>query len=460
MSILRDGFAICIYLCAMKQHCNKPFPVSNFPFFYGWVILAAGIIGILVSIPGQTMGVSVFTESLLSDLQINRNNLSLAYLVGTLGSGLLITRAGKLYDRHGARIMAFVSGVVLGIMLVYLTRVDRLAGIMARMGWLSPSLLTFVLLAFGFWGIRFFGQGLLTMVSRNMVMKWFNRRRGLANAILGIFSALGFSVAPKILDQIIQRLEWRGAWIFLAMVAGIVFALFVLLVFRDNPEACGCKADGKLKNVRKRKRPPSLPDHDFTLKEARRTMAFWAFTLGLSLSALYISGLTFHVVSVFEVSGLTRAQGLGIFIPTSLIAVVIQFVGGYISDYIRLKFLLLLFVLGMVLSIAGLILLGGIPMAYWMIIGGNGMGWGLYTVLIGVTWPRFYGLKHLGAISGFSLSWTVIGSALGPYMFSVSLELTGSYDLVAWVSLAISILCLALAFRADNPGMSGKSTPD
>ncbi len=79
----------------MKQNCNKPFPVSKFPFFYGWVILAAGTIGILMSIPGQTMGVSVFTESLLSDLQINRNNLSLAYLVGTLGSGLIITRAGN-----------------------------------------------------------------------------------------------------------------------------------------------------------------------------------------------------------------------------------------------------------------------------------------------------------------------------------------------------------------------------
>ena len=102
----------------MKQNCNKPFQVSKFPFFYGWVILAAGTIGILMSIPGQTMGVAVFTESLLSDLQINRNSLSLAYLVGTLGSGLIITRAGKLYDKYGARVMAFIAGVMLGLMLV------------------------------------------------------------------------------------------------------------------------------------------------------------------------------------------------------------------------------------------------------------------------------------------------------------------------------------------------------
>ncbi len=446
-------FAISFYLCVMKRNCNRPFSVSKIPFFYGWVILAAGTIGILMSIPGQTMGVSVFTESLLADLEINRNHLSLAYLVGTMGSGLLITRAGKLYDRYGARVMAFIAGVMLGVMLLYLTRVDRLAASMAEAAWLSPALITFILLALGFWGIRFFGQGLLTMVSRNMVMKWFNRRRGLANAVLGIFSALGFSVAPKFLDQVILQLEWRGAWIFLALVVGIAFALFVLLIFRDNPEDCGCVADGKLKADSKRRRPPSLPDHDFTLSEARKTLAFWAFTLGLSLSALYISGLTFHVVSVFEASGLTREQGLGIFIPTSLIAVGIQFLGSYASDYIRLKIILILFGLGMTFSMVGLTMLGGTPLAYWMIIAGNGMVWGLYTVLIGVTWPRFYGLKHLGAISGFSLSWTVIGSALGPYMFSVSMDLTGSYDLVAWICFGISILVVALAFKADNPGM-------
>ena len=437
----------------MRMNCRKPFPVSDFPFFYGWIILAAGTIGILMSIPGQTMGVSVFTESLLTDLQITRNNLSLAYLVGTLGSGLMITRAGKLYDKHGARVMAFIAGVMLGLMLVYLTRIDRMVSSLSEAAWLSPALLTFVLLAIGFWGIRFFGQGLLTMVSRNMVMKWFNRRRGLANAVLGIFSALGFSVAPKILDQVIHRLEWRGAWIFLAILVGIVFALFVLFIFRDNPEACGCEADGKLRVRKRGRRPPSLPDRDFTLKEARQTIAFWAFTLGLFLSALYISGLTFHVVSVFEASGLTREQGLGIFIPTSLIAVGIQFLGSYASDYIRLKYILLLFALGMILSIVGLSMLGGFPGAYWMIICGNGVVWGLYTVLIGVTWPRFYGLKHLGAISGFSLSWTVIGSALGPYMFSLSMDLTGSYDLVAWICLGISVFLVALAFKADNPGI-------
>ena len=436
----------------MKHHGHKPFSPAKLRFFYGWVILVAGTIGVLMSIPGQTVGVSVFTENLLADLAINRNNLSLAYLVGTLGSGLLITRAGKYYDQYGARVMAFIAGVMLGLMLVYLTRIDVVVDLLKRWDWISPTVATFVMLSFGFWGIRFFGQGMLTMVSRNMVMKWFIRRRGMANAVLGIFTAFGFSLAPRILDLFINRLEWKGAWIMLAFIIGIGFAIFVLVIFRDNPHDSGCEPDGKHGFSGKSKRPPSLPDHDYSLGEARRTLAFWAFTLALSLAALYITGLTFHVVSIFETSGLNESKALGIFLPTSIIAMVIQFALGNASDYIRLKYLLIIFMIGMVLTSSGLTFLGNRPVAYWFIISGNGLVWGLWTVLVGVTWPRFFGLKHLGAISGFSMSWTVIGSALGPYLFSLSKNYTGGYALVGWVCIGFSILLFLFAFRADNPG--------
>jgi OFA family oxalate/formate antiporter-like MFS transporter len=225
----------------------------------------------------------------------------------------------------------------------------------------------------------------------------------------------------------------------------------VLIFYRDNPTDCGCVADGAKIVNRKFKRPPSLPDRDYSLAEARRTRAFWAFTFGLTLTALYISGLIFHVVSVFGTSGLSKEMALGIFVPVSLIAIVVQFFFGYISDFVRLKYLLMFFMLGMLTTSIGLILLGTLDAAYWMIITGNGIVWGLYTVLIAVTWPRFYGLKNLGAISGFSLSLAVIGSALGPYLFSLSFKLTGHYSLVAWLCIALSLFLFSFAFKANNP---------
>jgi OFA family oxalate/formate antiporter-like MFS transporter len=435
----------------MKQLPNIPFAPDRIPVFYGWIILAVGTIGIIMSLPGQTIGVSIFTESLLRDLEINRNNLSLAYLIGTVGSGLLITRAGKMYDRFGARFMAFISAAMLGVMLLFLTRVQNVVRYFHDLNGTSPAIVTFVFLAFGFWGIRFFGQGLLTMISRNMVMKWFNKRRGLANGVLGIFSAFGFSLAPKIFDQIIQKLDWQGTWMLLGAVVGLGFVVIVLIFYRDNPADCGCVADGAKIANRKFKRPPSLPDRDYSLPEARKTRAFWAFTFGLTLTALYISGLIFHVVSVFGTSGMSKEMALGIFVPVSLIAIAVQFFFGYISDFMRLKYLLMFFMLGMLTTSIGLSLLGTIDAAYWMIITGNGIVWGMYTVLIAVTWPRFYGLKHLGAISGFSLSLAVIGSALGPYLFSLSFKLTGHYYLVAWLCIVLSLFLFSFAFKANNP---------
>ena len=98
---------------SFKDHPNFPFGVKRIPLFYGWIVLMAATVGVLMSIPGQTMGISVFTDYLISALEIDRTSLSLAYLLGTVASGFLITKAGTFYDRYGARIMAVIAGLML-----------------------------------------------------------------------------------------------------------------------------------------------------------------------------------------------------------------------------------------------------------------------------------------------------------------------------------------------------------
>jgi cyanate permease len=225
----------------------------------------------------------------------------------------------------------------------------------------------------------------------------------------------------------------------------------VFVIYRDNPGDAGLVADGQRIANKKFKRPPSLPPRDYSLAEARKTRAFWLFTLAQMISALYISGLTFHVVSVFDSVGMDKATAIGIFLPSSIIAIVIQFIASWISDYIRLKYLLLVFLLGMISTTAALMFLDDSKLSYWILISGMGVTWGMYIVLAAVTWPRFFGLKNLGAISGSSMSLQVIGSALGPYLFSVAFDLNGTYSMVALFSLAVSIILFILSFRANNP---------
>ena len=89
------------------------------PFFYGYVVLFVGSIGILASIPGQTVGVSVFTDPVKDALGLSRNQFSNAYMIGTLLSAFFVSRAGVLFDRYGARYVAFFAAAFFGHFIAF-----------------------------------------------------------------------------------------------------------------------------------------------------------------------------------------------------------------------------------------------------------------------------------------------------------------------------------------------------
>ncbi|MBN2348268.1 MAG: MFS transporter [Bacteroidales bacterium] len=434
----------------IDQWINFPFIPSRIPVFYGWIIILLGIIGMLMSIPGQTMGVSVFTDHLLEDYFISRSDISLAYLIGTILSGSLITFAGIFYDRYGARILAMFASFMLGISLVYLTKIDSLSAWINNSLHLSEKIITLILLTLGFFGIRFFGQGVLTMVSRNMVMKWFSKRRGLANSYLSSFVTFGFSIAPFLLFSLVENFGWRGAWINLGIIIGFTFALFAFLFFRDNPIQCNLIPDGKLSKRISNKIPPSLPPKDYRLKDAIRTYTFWIYNVTMVMHGLFITALTFQVKSIFENAGLNEHIAFIFFIPVAIVSVITNFAGSWSSDFIRLKILLLFYLLALILSMTVLQFLGTSQIILWLLIIGTGIASGMYGIMASVVWPRFFGVKYLGEISGFSLSCIVVGTALGPYLFAISLQHTGSYNPAIFLCLVITGILFILAFWANN----------
>ena len=88
--------------------------------------MAASTFGLLASIPGQTMGVGVFSEYLISKTGLNRIQLSFAYMMGTILSSLILPFAGKLLDRIGARMMILATGIGLGAALLFFAQTVNL----------------------------------------------------------------------------------------------------------------------------------------------------------------------------------------------------------------------------------------------------------------------------------------------------------------------------------------------
>ena len=93
-----------------------------------------------------------------------------------------------------------------------------------------------------------------------------------------------------------------------------------------------------------------------------------------------------------------------------------------------------------------------------LLVVGFGVAGGCFSMLTGVSWTRFFGRTHLGAISGFSMSSIVIGSAIGPFLFSLAEQYLGSYRPV-YILCAVIPAGLAVAgWWARNPQLREPKT--
>ncbi|MFU8780846.1 MAG: MFS transporter [Kiritimatiellia bacterium] len=427
---------------------NIPFAPKRWPFPYCWLILFMGTLGVIMSVPGQTIGVAAFIEPLMRDVLVSRTRISIAYGAGTLLSAAMMTFAGKLYDRIGARQSALLATWLMGATLIAMSYADRINNaIQPNANGSLAATIFWVLLILGFFGLRF-GQGMLSLFSRNMVMKWFLHYRGLANGIMGMFIGLAFAASPVIFNQLIRRVSWQKAWLGMGVFVLVGFATVVALFFRDNPRACGLEPDGG------RKPKPGDPQHapvrSFTLKETMGIAVFWTFALSLSLQALYGTAFAFHVESIMVEKGFAVETAYQVFMPAAMIAVFLGLVAGWISDHVHLKVLLLLQLGGMALSMLAL-LLGRSALTFPLLIGGNGLSSAMFGILIGVTWPRYFGQAHLGAISGFQMTFNVLFSAIGPAFFALSARLTGNYHTATGFCLAAVLILMVAATKAQHP---------
>lgn len=440
------------------------FPIDprRWPFFYGWVILLTSILGVVASIPGQTIGVSVFTDHLIRVTGLTRLELSNAYLLGTLTSGLLLPFGGKILDRLGARFTMVAAALGLAATLCYLSVSDF------GVRWLvqhSPaalgSAIAIALMGLGFVCLRFTGQGMLTMTSRTTLGKWFERRRGQVSGIEGIFVSFGFAAAPLGLSTWIGVMGWRGAWISLGVAIALIVGSLGWLLVRDNPEVCGLRMDGDAPELssgdqNEAAAAPQLQGH--TRPEALRTLAFWAISLAFASHAMSITGITFHIVDIGAEVGLSETQTVAIFLPMALAATTVGYSIGVACDRTRMRYLIGFM---MVFQTIGIISIAHLDSLRWLAILGLGVSGGSFGTLSTVALPRFFGRAHLGAIAGVQMMLVVIASALGPSLLAAFRQYLGSYTLGLYLCCLIPPIAIILMFMSDDPhpiqGPSGVS---
>lgn len=410
-------------------------------FFYGWVIVFLGAVGLFFSGPGQTYSVSIFIDYYVTEMGWNRSLVSGFYSAATLISGLNIAFMGKLIDRKGHRKMFTIIPILLGLTCI----------------WMSFAIYP-VMLGLGFIFLRFFGQGSLTLLPDTLIPQWFLERRGIALSIMTLGGSVGAMVIPPLNNFLISGYGVEGAWRFWAATLIFFMAPVAGLLTRNRPENIGEVIDGwnynnKLKeNLSESNSPKNTGTSlTWTLKEARRTKTFWYLIFASGVPALVNTGITFHMVSIMQEKGHSTdfaAYILSIFAISQLI---FTFIAGLLYDRIKpnyvkgTNFLVFLLTMGILIYFE----------AYYMMIAYSALH-GLFNAFnlvgVGVLWPHFFGRENLGSIRGMATTAIVLGSSLGPLPYGVYYDLFASYTGILALSMLLPLVAGFFCFITKPPG--------
>ena len=372
--------------------------------------------------PGQTYVISVVLEPLLRELELSRSLVSSLYALGTLLSGFALPYIGRLVDRFGPRAIVIATTIIAILSCFFMSIVQNA-----------------IMLTIAFILLRLFNHGSLTLVSQNVINQWWIRRRGMVMGINGVvWGLLGFGAFPMLIRQLVDATDWRWTY----TIQGIALLLIMLpvgiMLFRNRPEAYGLQPDGNLSPTEmERDREPV--EVNWTRQEAMRTWAFWIPALGIGVNGMMITGIFFHMESIFVDNGLASGLAALVFAPIAITNGAVNLGGGFLADRVPIRFLLggalLLLSTGIVMA---LYLTGPTVAMFYGVLLGTSIG--LIVLVQNIIWANYFGREHLGSISGVAATILMVGNGLGPVPLGFARDLLGSYDLALYLLALLPLM--------------------
>ncbi|WIE79201.1 MULTISPECIES: MFS transporter [unclassified Curtobacterium] len=364
-----------------------------------WVaVVAAGGVLSVMSAPGQTAGLSVFTDPLIRELGVSRTKVSGSYLVGTLIGACVLPLTGRALDRWGVRRMTMLIGVAFAVFLVALSLISEVVGLTA-----------------GSVGVRMAGQGALSLAATTVVARTVRNRRGLALGIASGIGSGGISLVPVFVESLIATSNIHTAWRVEAIAVAVVVIPVAFFLPRHQEPGSQTAQSGA-----------DVGQQLWTLREAASTGMFWVIAAGLAASGMLSTALAFHQVAVLGEQGLTATEAAANFLPQTVTGIAATLITGALSDRIAPKCGV---TIAMVTLTGALVLLptvqpGWTAIVYGLVLGAAG---GSLRGIEAAAYVRYYGTANIGVIRGVATGVNLASTAFGPLLLALGHDIAGNY---------------------------------
>lgn len=423
--------------------------------FYGWYIVAAGVVLSILTGGVYVYGFSTFFLPLTREFGWSRASLSGVISIARLEGGVLSPLVGYLIDRFGPRRLMVVGITMMGIGFIILSRVNSLV----------MFYVVFILVVSG--GSSF-GTGTTVQTA---VANWFIKKRSRAIGFLMSGFGLGGAITP-LLVLLISNLGWRTAMAICGALI-ITVGLPLTMVIRHRPEDSGLLPDGEVR------KEGELGDHNKAETEARvthghggfigrfredtrdinlepkdalKTQAFWFIALAFGLSMLTSGLITVHYIPFLVTDiGLSDGMAASVLAFHAVISVVARLGVGWIGDIINKRYP---YSLCMWAQVVALLLLSNahslamvMPAVVLM-----ALAYGGPIPLRPAIQGDYFGRKNFATISGWLRIVDLPAIVAGPVFAGWVYDVTGSYSLgfmVVALTTAISGIAILFARRPE-----------
>lgn len=373
-----------------------------------WLMLGASLI-LFLSI-GTRHGFGLFLTPMSSQFGWGREVFAFAIAAQNLVWGLAQPFAGALADRYGARKTIILGGLLYTIGLALMANAQ------------SPASLTFsagLLIGLGLSGTSF--SVILGVVGRAVSAEQRSMAMG-AVAAAGSFGQ--FAMLPGTM-YLMEWLGWSTALIALGLM--VAFTMPLAATVRDQPAPHG--------------QEQTLGE---ALREAFSHSGFRLLALGFFVCGFQVVFIGIHLPAYLVDRHLPVIVGTTVLALVGLFNVFGTYLFGWLGGHHSKPRLLSLLYLA---RAAIILLFVALPLHTWTAYAFGilmGLLWLSTVPLTNGTIATLFGVRNLSMLGGIVFFVHQVGSFLGGWLGGYLYDKTGSYDLVWYISIGLSLVAAAL----------------
>lgn len=383
---------------------------------YGWYVVAASTVMIATAF-GASYIVVVGMKPIAAEFGWPRQVPSAAYAVTMLGAGIGGIAMGLWSDRTGMGGPARLGALMIGLGAILVGISDTIYGFLAA---------HFVL-------IGLLGNGAMFSPLVSNITRWFDRRRGIAVAIVASGQSLAGACWPKLFDYTIEAYGWRESMIGYG-VAAICIMVPLSFVLRRRPPGLLQAHDAG---------DPGRVDTGGQLLGLRPNTVQIMLSLAILGCCVAMSMPMVHIVAHCSDLGFARERGADMLAILLFCAFLSRIGYGWLADRIGSLATLLM---GCSLQLLGLAMYSTVTSleGLYAVSVFYGLGYGgivpMYALIVRELFPQ----RQLGWRVGVVFLFGTVGMAIGGYLGGLLYDASGSYELAFLTGMTFNIANIAI----------------